>query len=116
MSACEQPLVYTTDPTDGPDELADFTRAIAAAADSPKEQRRLLAQKQLAIERLHPRSHLPARLPKPDKFLTPRRRGLAGNTQKETTARSYPARRSCAVGNDRAEDHLVRGTISNAEN
>ena len=70
MSACEQPLVYTTDPTDGPDELADFTRAIAAAADSPKEQRRLLAQKQLAIERLHPRSHLPARLPKPDKFLT----------------------------------------------
>ena len=61
--------VYTTDPNDGPDELEDFTRAIAAA-DSPEVQRRLLVEKQAALERLHPRRPLLSRRPKPDKFYT----------------------------------------------
>ena len=52
MSACEQPLVYTTDPTDAP--RRDFTAEIAAA-DSPEDQRKLLAEKQAALELRHPR-------------------------------------------------------------
>ena len=63
--------VYTTDPNDGPDELEDFTRAIAAA-DSHEERLKLLAEKQAALELLHPRRPHPARLPIPDKYRTRR--------------------------------------------
>ena len=51
MSACEQPLVYPTDPTDAP--RRDFTAEIAAA-DSPEDQRKLLAEKQAALALRHP--------------------------------------------------------------
>ena len=60
MSACEQPLVYTTDPTDAP--RRDFTAEIAAA-DSPEDQRKLLAEKQAALQLLHPPR--PRQVPKP---------------------------------------------------
>ena len=54
-------LPYYTSPTEGPDEIEDFTKAIKAAADSPEAQRRLLVEKQAALERLHPPRPSPER-------------------------------------------------------
>ena len=58
MSACEQPLVYPTDPTDAP--RRDFTAEIAAA-DSDEVRLKLLAEKQAALELIYPRNPAPER-------------------------------------------------------
>ena len=53
MSAYEQPLVYTNAAA-----RRDFTSEIAAA-DSLEDQRKLLAEKQAALQLLHPRRQVP---------------------------------------------------------
>ena len=60
MSACAATTVYTTDQADASLELRDFTKAIQAASTN-EERRTLLAQKQAALDLLHPPRLVPER-------------------------------------------------------
>ena len=98
MSASATP-VYTTDPTDAP--RRDFTAEIAAA-DSPEDQRKLLAEKQAALQLLHPPR--PRQVPKPkqaepDQIKDPGlRRNYEQSKAREVRREAEPVKKPSSTG------------------